>query len=159
MSNRQMAKVKRQGIDANLAPDAFAKWANHYLQCELDYSLDCFSPVRYFLLCRAIELAIKSIHLNRIGQPEVKATYGHNLLKAYQGLPNEYLTLTEEEQDFLSNASAIYDGKEFEYFSPEDSLTGYQRFPDIEALRAITRKIVALSPNNSIRSFPSSIGA
>ena len=151
VSNRQVTKVKRQGIDANLAPDAFAKWANDYLKCEDDYSLAGFSPVRHFLLCRAIELAIKAIHLNRIGQPEVKTTYGHDILKAYQKLPSEYQTLTEAEQDFLSNASTIYDGKEFEYFNPEDSLTGYQRFPNIETLRALAHKIVALPPNNSFK--------
>jgi hypothetical protein len=146
--------VKRQGIDANLSPDAFIKWANHYLKCEEDYSLTGFSPVRYFLLCRAIELAIKSIHLNSIGQPEVKATYGHDIFKAYQKLPSEYQTLTKEEQDLLSNASVIYDGKEFEYFNPEDCLTGYQRFPKIEALRALAHKIVALPPNNSFKPTP-----
>jgi hypothetical protein len=154
VSNRQAIKVKRQGIDANLAPDAFVKWANQYLKCEEDYSLTGFSPVRYFLLCRAIELAIKSIHLNSIGQPEVKATYGHNLIKAYQKFPTECQTLTGEEENLLSNASAIYNGKGFEYFNPEDSLTGYQRFPKIEELRALAHKIVALPPNNSFKPTP-----
>jgi hypothetical protein len=52
------------GINANLAPDAFHWWATHYYKCRQDFvSPHKFSPVPYFLLCRAIELELKSRHL------------------------------------------------------------------------------------------------
>jgi len=142
VSNLQSAKLRRQGVNADLAPDAFEKWAAHYLQCEADYSGNGFSPARYFLLCRAIELAIKSIHLNKMGQPEVKYRYGHDIFKAYEELPNEYRILSEDEWKLLKKASEIYDGKQFEYFEPEDALTGYSRFPSLRHLQALARKLV-----------------
>ncbi len=154
MSGVQVTKVRRQGIGANLAPDAFEKWANHYIQCEKDYSGIVFSPVRYFLLCRAIELATKSIHLNSMRQPEVKEKYGHDIFKAYSELPIEYQILTSNEKDLLVIASEIYNVKQFEYFEPEDALTGYQRFPNLEPLRALAYKIVTLLPNNSSKPTP-----
>ena len=147
LSNLQLAKVRRHGIDANLAPDAFAKWAHHYLQCEADYSCKSFSPVPYFLLCRAIELAIKSIHLNKMGQPEVKSSYGHDILKAYEALPGEFKVLVKGEQELLKVASEIYAGKQFEYFEPQDVLTGFSRFPSLVHLRALARKFVELPLN------------
>ena len=38
-----------------------------------------FSPVPYFLLCRAIELELESRHLQGKRQLEVKRAYGHHL--------------------------------------------------------------------------------
>ena len=154
MSNLQLTKIKQQGIDANLASDAFEKWANHYFQCEKDYSEHDFSPVRYFLLCRAVELSLKAIHLKTMRQPEVKSKYGHNIIKAYEELLSEFQTLTQDEKKLLKAASEIYDGKQFEYFEPEDSLTGYQRFPNLELLRALACKIAQLPPNNSFKPTP-----
>ena len=40
----------------NLSPHGFRKWARQYRQCERDFRTPVgFTPVPYFLLCRAIE--------------------------------------------------------------------------------------------------------
>ena len=67
-------------ITVNMSPDAFHLWAQHYYKCKQDFqNPDRFSPVPYFLLCRAIELEIKSRHLQNMKQEEVKHGFGHNL--------------------------------------------------------------------------------
>ena len=141
MNKKQLIRLKYQGIDANLAPSAFRKWASQYIDCEAYFCYEKFSPVPYFLLCRAIELSIKSMHLESFSQAEVKSKFGHDILKAYEALPERFQVLTVDECSLLEGASNIYDGKQFEYFESEDALTGYSRFPDLATLRAIAYKL------------------
>ncbi|MBF6594575.1 MAG: hypothetical protein IVW51_09020 [Thermaceae bacterium] len=84
-----------------------------------------FSPVPYFLLCGAIELAIKAKFLEALTQAEVKKKFGHDLEKMYNALDNSDKILTAHEFDVLRQANSIYRGKNFEYFDPEDALTGF----------------------------------
>lgn len=61
------------GAHFNLSPDAFHLWATHYYKCEQDFvSPTKFSPVPYFLLCRAIELELKARHLEGKTQKQVR---------------------------------------------------------------------------------------
>lgn len=129
----------------NLSPIAFHRWATHYYKCRQDFQCPhSFSPVPYFLLCRAIELVLKSKHLEEKRQPEVKIEFGHNLVKAYRALPIEEQQLSEEDFAVLESASSIYASKGFEYFNPEDALTGYSRYPDLVALDGITKELLGL---------------
>ena len=131
------------GIDANLSPDAFHRWATHYYKCRHDFvSPHKFSPVPYFLLCRSIELELKSRHLERRKQVEVKRAYGHHLTKAYAALPQSDQTLTPDETAVLAQASVIYASKGFEYFEPEDALTAYRRFPDLSVLDRVAKRLL-----------------
>jgi hypothetical protein len=133
------------GIDANLSPDAFHRWATHYYKCRHDFaSPHKFSPVPYFLLCRAIELERKSRHLQGKRQLEVKRAYGHHLTKAYAGLPPLEHILTPEEVVVLEQASDIYVSKGFEYFEPEDALTGFRWFPDLSMLDQVAKKLLRI---------------
>lgn len=100
------------GIDGNLAPDAFHRWAVHYYQCRQDFrSPHRFSPVPYFLLCRAIELEIKSRHLRTKTQDDVKNAYGHDLKRAYDALPEGDKPLRQPEAAVIETASKIYAAK------------------------------------------------
>lgn len=57
-------EIHAEGFDANVAPYAFHMSAVHYYKYKQDFEApDEFSPVPYFLLCRAIELELKSRHL------------------------------------------------------------------------------------------------
>ncbi|NGP53541.1 hypothetical protein [Thioalkalivibrio sp. XN8] len=133
-----------EGVFANLSPDAFHLWATHYYQCRQTFrSPDPFSPVPYFLLCRAIELEFKARHLGAKRQVQVKHAYWHDLVKSYNGLSASEQNLSDEEFALLSDASAIYKGKGFEYFDPVDALTGFSRFPDLALLDALAKKIIS----------------
>jgi len=131
------------GIHANISPDAFHLWATHYIKCKRDFkSPHKFSPVPYFLLCRAIELEIKARHLHKMTQKEVKRGFSHNLEKAYDALDPADKILNEGEERVLREASVIYEDKDkgFEYFNPGDALTAYKRFPDLAVLDNIANK-------------------
>lgn len=143
MSGAQIRGVG--GVDANLAPDAFHLWATHYYKCRRDFeSPNTFSPVPYFLLCRAIELELKARHLKAKRQPEVKRAYGHHLEKGYADLPLSDQILTSEQVAILESASRIYASKGFEYFEPEDALSGHRRYPDLSALDDVAKTLIGV---------------
>lgn len=128
----------------NLSPVGFRRWARHFLACRDTFASPDpgFSPVPYFLNCRAIELELKARLLETAKQKEVKDKYGHDLERSYANLPVDQQTLTHAEVDVLKAASAVYKGKGFEYFGVVDAMTGYERFPDLAALDDLTIKLV-----------------
>lgn len=133
------------GIRANLSPDAFHRWATHYQKCRKDFQCpDPFSPVPYFLLCRAIELELKARHLKHMTQSNVKKNFGHDLGKAYGALDPAEKILNQSEEHTLQLANDIYMDKGFEYFGLQDALTGYSRFPDLALLDSIASKLIGI---------------
>lgn len=136
--------IRPGGINVNLSPDAFHIYATHYLKCRRDFKCPdtFFSPVPYFLLCRAIELEIKSRHLKHMTQKQVKDRFWHKLAEAYDALEPAEKTLNQNEERTLRVASDIYNNKDFEYFGPRDALTGYKRFPDLALLDSIASKLI-----------------
>jgi hypothetical protein len=136
--------VSMQELKVHLTPDVFHRYAGHYYKCKQDFVCPDggSSPVPYFLLCRAIELEIKARHLKRLTQPEVKDEFGHRLLKAYKALDAQEQVLSESEVEVLTAADQIYRDKEFEYFRQEDALSGSSRFPDLDMLDSITKKLI-----------------
>lgn len=131
-------------IHINLSPVGFRRWARHFLACRQTFvSPDPgFSPIPYFLNCRAIELELKARHLENAKQRDVKDKYWHDLELTYRDLPADQKTLTPDELTVLQAANTVYKGKGFEYFGLEDVLTGYKRFPDLGALDALAQKLV-----------------
>jgi hypothetical protein len=137
--------IRPGGINANLSPDAFHRWATHYLKCKRDFQCpDKFSPVPYFLLCRAIELEIKARHLKYMTQEQVKKKFSHKLAESYDALEPTEKILNQEEEHTLRDASKIYHEKDFEYFNPEDALTGYKRLRNLNLafLDSIASKLI-----------------
>ena len=103
-----------------------------------------YSPVPYFLLCRAMELALKAHHLENKSRMTVKKDYSHNLSKLYSDLPSDLKFLDADQEKLLRVASDKYDvpNKGFEYVSTEDVLTGHASFPNLEALAALANRLV-----------------
>lgn len=146
MSTAPLPQVlQAQGFFVNLSPMAFRKWARQYYECAVPLlSRTEFSPVPYFLLCRAIELELKAEHLETKRQSEVKKEFGHYLVKSYAALTAHRQTLTPNELDLLAQADGFYSSKGFEYFKPEDALRGYLQYPDLDSLNGLARKLLAL---------------
>ena len=81
----------------NFSPVGFRLAAKDFLACYEDYKPDRFSVVPYFLCCRAIELGLKAIHLDKKRQREVKDEFGHSLKASYDALPVEQRILSKPE--------------------------------------------------------------
>ena len=132
-----------QGFFANLSPMAFRKSARQYYACAIPLlSGTEFSPVPYFLLCRAIELELKAEHLETKRQHEVKDDFGHHLVTSYKALPDHRQVLGTTELELLKQADGIYSRKGFEYFNPEHALRGYSQYPNLASLDAVARKLL-----------------
>lgn len=141
--------IEPQTGHLNLSPLMFHEYAIHYLQCKCSFSKDVsYSPVPYFLLCRAIELELKAKHLESISRVEVQTQFGHDLRKSYDDLPASQKILNQEEYKELVNTSRIYNKpKGFEYVSVYDAVTGMKDFPNLDVLEQIARKLIGeLSP-------------
>lgn len=114
----------------NFSAFAFRRWARHYYKCRHDsVNPDKFSPIPYFLLCRAIELELEARHLEKKRQPEIRRIFGHRIKSAYLALPKCQQTLSAEELAVLKQANAIYTTKGFEYILPRDAATLTNVFP------------------------------
>lgn len=138
-------KIEIPTIHVNLSPVMFHLYATQYYRCKQGFDSDGkFSPVPYFLVCRAIELELKAKHLESKSRAEVKKQYGHNLKKSYDDLGQAARVLDAEEYRELERASAIYDipNKGFEYVSVADAATGYSSFPDLSVLDRVARKLI-----------------
>jgi hypothetical protein len=138
--------LKTSAITINLSPVLFRNSARDYFKCYLDFEkTGKFSAVPFFLCCRAIELAIKAMHLERKSQKEIKQLYSHNLVKSYSELDRDQKMLIPEEFELLKAASEIYREKQFEYLNVFDAATAYSRFPDLEKLAGIAEKITGFN--------------
>ena len=123
--------INMESIEENLAPDAFHIYAMHYYKCKRDFTPPdaYFSPIPYFLLCRAIELEIKARHLQRLTQSEVKDKFGHRLLKAYKALDVQEQILSQNELAVLTTADELYRKTDLAYFNPVHALKAFLSFP------------------------------
>ena len=126
----------------NLSPEAFHLYAYQHWKCKKDFKLPYFSPLPFYLLCRALELELKSRHLFKKTQKQVKKRYGHKLNVAYADLDNSQKILSLHEEGVLKQASDIYSAKDFEYFSPTDAISGNKRYPKLTSLESITQKLI-----------------
>lgn len=140
-----MVTIKAESVHINVSPTMFHLYAMHYYRCRKGFQLrEPFSPVPYFLVCRAIELELKARHLKSKSRTEVKKEYGHNIKRAYDDLDALEQILDEIEYSQLEKASAIYNvpNKGFEYCSVYDAATGYTNFPDLHILDRIANKLI-----------------
>jgi len=135
-------KLNAEAGHINLSPELFRLGARDYFKSFTRFEHRKFSPVPFFLCCRAMELALKAVHLESKKQSEVKQLFSHDLMKCYKGLDKSKQTLSAEELDLLSAANEIYVRKEFEYLNVVHAVTAYKRFPDLDALVKLAKKII-----------------
>lgn len=145
------------GIDdsATFRAAAFRSYARDFLRAYS--SLEGgrgFSPVRYFLICRAIELAAKAMHIGRDPSGRSVKQIGHFLEKACEPsvLAGCGVELDTDELAELSKADAYYKDRGFKYFlfdnkvdesGPEKILKGWPGLPSLGALEGILAKPLA----------------
>jgi hypothetical protein len=135
--------LKAETGHINLSPVVFRLRAKQFYQCRLSFQCsDTFSPVPYFLLCRAIELQFKAVHLEQQRQLQVKKSFGHNLMTSYRALPADLQTLSPEQVDLLDKANKIYSKKGFEYINVGDAMQGFSTFPDLSALDTLAAQLI-----------------
>jgi hypothetical protein len=138
----------------NASPTFFRQVASDFLDCYRQVSPQSFSLVPFFLVCRALELALKAEHLEASSQEAIKDKYWHDLEALYNDLPAGRQILNDAERTVLQRTNAIYKTKAFEYMQPGDAGTAFSRFPDHALIAAIAQKLMRLpdgtAPNQAL---------
>ena len=145
-NNVNMGDSVAETAHLNVSPTGFRLWAQQFYACRLSLNDPGFSPVPYFLLCHAIELQFKAVHLGhhqRADVKKVKEDYKHDLIKSYEDLPAADRTLSAAQLTLLKQANQIYLDKGFEYYDVRDLQNWPDRkAPDLAALDALAAVIM-----------------
>lgn len=109
-----------------------------------------FSPVPFYLFCRALELILKSFLLvSDFPRDDLKKKpYGHDLLRLLKearsrGL-EDVVELPETFEADLTDANDYYNGKAFEYFDFRKWAHGYEGLPPLSRLQESTEHLIAV---------------
>ena len=115
----------------------------------LDQSTSPFTPARFFLPCRVIELALKAF-LSRKQKSLVElaqSEFGHDLDrildKAEQHGLSGVVELGKQQRDVIRRASAYYREKVFEYPALDEAIHSYPKLPDCTRLLDTAERLVA----------------
>ena len=126
----------------------FALWADRSRQHKTKF----YSPVPYYLYCRALELGLKAFLLARgVTKKRLKTkTLGHNLealaLEAERLGLNDVMLLPDAWVVELRRANTFYHRKEFEYFDIGNALRLHE-LPSLEILHSLcTALLGAIRP-------------
>jgi len=152
-----MDPTKSQGIvvevgtaTVRMDPVGFAIYADQFLLASSAIPADGkYSPVPYYLLCRALELILKALLLAKgRSLTALKDTFGHNLDALWnaaltEGLSELIKPLPPTAEADLAKANAYYKGKAFEYFDFSRWANKYEGLPPLDRLRELTTLVVS----------------
>jgi len=137
-----------------ITPLAMARFSNELYEAAIQYlpKEDGFSPVRYFLFCGSIELAMKAAILAQDCSPKkiskLQKKIGHNLTKLLRRFEVEVCTdlFDDIQKKAISAINPFFQHKSMEYFSVNEkmpsadmmrsALHGHKDFPLLEELQA-----------------------
>ena len=136
-------------LRVNLSPLGFHYYASHFLAAARSAPpARGFSPVGYYLYCRALELVVKAFLLER-GVPQSdlkKKSLGHDLLRLLANADELGLAalveVTASEREEIRKANDYYVDKGFEYFAVIRAVTGYSALPDLAVLDQLAQRLV-----------------
>jgi len=138
------------GLTTRMGPIGLHTYASAFLDAArtLPPATVPFDPVRLFLVCRSIELALKAfLSLQGLAMLELAGgAYGHNL-EAILGEADRrelarLVSLTEPQRIVIQHASGYYEGKVFEYPAVGEAVSAYPKLPAFDALREIAAILV-----------------
>lgn len=130
-------------------PVGFAVYADQFRKAAQSIREDAkFTPVPYYLYCRALELIVKAFLLTKGHElSELKAEYGHDLVALWKaavkdGLADAVPELPPEIESVLALINPYYKGKAFEYFDFERWAHGYEDLPSLHLLGDSTAMLI-----------------
>ncbi len=149
-------------VNANIRPYAFQFYARDFYKAYKKHKDGLpFSPARFFLLSRSIELAAKSLYLADGMPAEDLNNINHDLSKACDPdiLKKFGVSLSSDQISELLKANDYYKHKGFEYFlykygnwkssdfgssGPQMALTGWPNLPDVNILESIVDLLLSI---------------
>jgi hypothetical protein len=143
-------RISIAGATARLSPLALHTYAKDFLRAgiSLEASGVPFSPVQYYLLARAVELALKAfLSANGITLKKLAGrNYGHSLMKLLRAAENRGITadvsLGSEHVEEIQRADKYYSEKVFEYPAISEAIKGYPQKPNLVILCSAAELLV-----------------
>jgi hypothetical protein len=138
-------KVKTAHID--IGPTGFIVYAKDYLEGYKAYNPEMpFSPAKYYLVCRSVELALKSyLSLKKIKIEMIKYKLGHDLIKnlnrAKELNINRVVEISSAEEIEIEKANSWYNRKGFEYFDIKNIVES-EALPELDVLLALSERLI-----------------
>ncbi|WP_155986310.1 hypothetical protein [Thioalkalivibrio sp. ALE9] len=104
-----------------------------------------FSPVRYYLICHSIELALKAFLFTAGYKKKNRKKLNHDLVKALNAAEGaglaEHFQITHEERQSVEKANKLYPKKEFEYFESLETIYDPHDF-DLDVLDQFAQRLI-----------------
>ncbi len=132
-----------------MTPVGFAVYAEQFLKAAQSIPTDGkFTPVPYYLYCRALELIFKAFLLAKGHRlSKLRKKYGHNLKALWKaarkdGLADAVPELPSEIGSVLALANPYYKGKAFEYFDFRRWAHGYEDLPSLDRIGDSTAMLI-----------------
>ena len=139
------------GLRARMAPVGLQHYAADFLSVAKAVPPPNvpFAPARPYLICHALELALKAF-LSLRGRLSLEQLsdrkFGHNLQRLLaeaerHGL-NELIDVTENQKSQIERASIYYSSKCFEYPAVGEALCAYPKMPDATVLEDTAEALI-----------------
>ena len=138
-------------VAIRINPTGFHGYARDFMEAARSLPTNPrFSPLPYYLRCRAIELGLKAFLLvHHVPMKDLKnqRKLGHDLENIMTrakscGLENQ-IKVSVEEQCELLKANRYYASKGFEYFVSINAASGYPNLPDIIVLDTFASRLIS----------------
>lgn len=104
-----------------------------------------FSPVRYYLICHSIELALKAFLFTAGYKKKDRKKLNHDLVKALSAAEDsglsQYFEITQQERESIEKANKLYPKKEFEYFESLETIYDPHEF-DLDVLDELAQRLI-----------------
>jgi hypothetical protein len=148
--NAKIENISIMGVTERMGPLGLHLYAKAYHDAARALPLPNvpFEPVRPFLVCHSIELALKAfLSLHGAAMLELaEGSYGHNLEAILQKADEKHLgkhvALTNAHKAEIRKAALYYRGKVFEYPAVGEALSAYPSMPVIETLFEVATILV-----------------
>ncbi|MDO8827253.1 hypothetical protein [Methylophaga sp.] len=146
-SNNKEIVLQPANIVAHVEGHWLRRYAEDFLAAARAFKApnNRFSPVRYYLICHSIELALKAYLFTAGYKKKDRKKLNHDLVEALiaaekNGL-SEYFQITLKERESVEKANALYPKKEFEYFESLKTIYDPHEF-DLDVLDELAQRLI-----------------
>jgi len=134
----------------NMGPTGFIVYASDFLDAYKKFETDkAFSPAKYYLACRAVELSLKAfLSLSGVSFNVIKNKLQHDLDKILRkskelGI-DSIVPITENEKIEIVKANGWYSRKGFEYFAIQNMVESKDSLPNINVISNLAEKLISV---------------
>ena len=107
-----------------------------------------FSPAKYYMACRSIELSLKAFLLIKgvTRKDLMKRSLGHDLHKIVKKCKelsiHNIVNISQEQEDIIEALNKWYARKGFEYFEIENLTSDHRALPEINVVKQLAKSLI-----------------